>query len=190
MIKRIIIAVGLILMFQGISLADMVEVTNVQIVKLTDPTDSTNYRLIIKGDIPTIPLEMVIDSVIYELNIDYAVLKLSATAVQVPNEKLYAQAVAMKVPWKEDNVKWETTKHVDEQYAVTDLISFESIGTIELQLDMTELFRAWITDVITNNGFVLRTAEDLPSLFNSNVMPYTPNESKLQMIIYFTYNPK
>jgi hypothetical protein len=97
--------------------------------------------------------------------------------------------VVLSMPWTAMNPNWEATNQVDERYAVTDLFLLETKGEMELKLDVTELVRAWIIDGIANNGLVLRSSENLPSLLNSSVMTVGTTQPKVSLMIYFSYNP-
>lgn len=157
--KKIFVFAALVtVLFQGISFAEMLELTDLQIAQVVDPASAANYRLLLKANLPALPVKQIIDGVSCELNIDYAVLKLTGTVVQVPAEKPYARAVVLAVPWTVTNPTWDISNRVNEQYDVTDLFKIEKTGVTELQLDVTDLVRAWIVVGITNNGLVLRSA--------------------------------
>lgn len=176
--------------FQGTILSGILEITDVQMAVVTDPVDATSYRILIKANAPGLPPDTTIERIRYELNIDYAVLQLTGTVIQIPSEKLYLEALILTTPWNKDNPSWEASNKVDEDYKVTDLFTLQTENITELSLDVTELSRAWLLEKKPNHGHVLRSPEMLPSLLNSSIVTFTPAQQKAKLLIYFTYNPK
>jgi hypothetical protein len=188
--KIFVFAALLTVVLQGIALAEMLEITDIQIAQVIDPINATNYRLLLKANLPALPVKQVIDGVACELSIDYAVLKFIGTVVQLPAEKPYVQAVVLAAPWSVTNPSWEVSNKVNEQYRITDLFLLEKTGSTELRLDITDLIRGWIIEGIANSGLVLRSPENLPSLLNSSMMIVGTAQPRIALTIYFTYNPK
>jgi hypothetical protein len=189
--KTLCLIVLLSLICQAALVAEVLKITDVKIALVVDPAKSSSYCILLQANIPPLPAEKFSDGMAQTLNIDHAVIKLSGTVLQVPMEQPYLEAINLTSSWNPAAVTWDLTNRVDERYRSSDVFLLSAKGTTEFRLDVTELVRGWIAAGMANNGLALRNLPDnLPSLLNSSVVIFDPASMKVELLIYFTYNPK